>query len=172
MVFLNDANFVELLKDKMNIKIKANVRKYGSLGTVCPQYNLEKVAVSIAEKFLINNGIVNPVIFAMSSYGFIYVINNKYGYKSFIEISSDCNVISTLDNEQREMLEKLRKLYIVETGEEIVLNDRVIRVLHAIEIDSEKRNVNDIIQEWIKNNKNKQIVSINVIENKINIIFE
>ena len=81
-------------------------------------------------------------------------------------------MISTLDNEQREMLEKLRKLYIVETGEEIVLNDRVIRVLHAVEIDSEKRNVNDIIQEWIKNNKNKQIVSINVIENKINIIFE
>ena len=78
MVFLNDANFVELLKDKMNLKIEENVRKYGSLGTVCPQYNLEKVAVNIAEKFLVNERIENPVIFAMSSYGFIYVINNVY----------------------------------------------------------------------------------------------
>lgn len=77
-----------------------------------------------------------------------------------------------MNTEQREMLEKLRKLYIVATGEELVHNDRVIRVLHAVEIDSEKSNVNDIIQEWIKNNKNKQIVSINVIENKIDIIFE
>lgn len=171
MVYLDDGNFVSLMNDKCEKNISDDVRKYGSLGTVCPQYNLKNIAKKIAEEYIISIG-MKSVVLATSSYGFIYEVKNECKYKSFIDIL-DSDLINKLNEEDKRILISLEKLYLKSIGKElepVEIKKQVCKIDNIV-VDKLKE-INLVLSQWLCANLDKKLISVTVQDNSILVVYK